>query len=215
MQDYFSYIQNPFCYNEFIKICWRNFFLLLFTYLLVFLPLGLISMITSKFTSISRIPIELTFYRRFLLGIVFAPIVEEFLFRFLLVINRKNLIVFFGFCLTLITFYLLKKNFMFLLFTALFAAVSIVYLYYQKYFTFFENHYRVFFYLSAIIFGLVHITNFKGITLNNFMFTPLLVLPQVFGGTILGYVRVKYGFLYNVLFHAIVNIPILFMSSGI
>ncbi|MDW5288349.1 CPBP family intramembrane glutamic endopeptidase [Formosa sp. PL04] len=73
------------------------------------------------------------------------------------------------------------------------------------------------FYFFALSFGLVHITNFE-ITRNVILLAPILVAPQIIIGLFLGVIRLQYGLVYSMLFHAIYNgiliIPaILFLSS--
>ena len=60
------------------------------------------------------------------------------------------------------------------------------------------------FYLSIIGFGFIHIFNFEAYE-NALWMAPLLILPQLITGLFLGFVRVRMGFLYGVLFHALFN----------
>ena len=62
----------------------------------------------------------------------------------------------------------------------------------------------IIFYLSCLLFGIVHIYNFPNAD-ELMAVAPLLTFPQFFLGTILGFLRVRFGFWYNVLFHAIHN----------
>lgn len=59
-------------------------------------------------------------------------------------------------------------------------------------------------YSSAIIFALVHYSNFDSST-NSFYFIPILVLPQFIMGLLLAYLRVRYSFILAFLLHAIHN----------
>jgi len=129
--------------------------------------------------------------------------------RLLLVFNRRNMAIFIACCAVFFVYFFIKSSPKFLIFSLLTAVFSIVYLYHDKCGTFLNTFYQLFFYFIAALFGLMHIFNFTGINWNNLIFTPLLVLPQIFLGLILGYLRVTYGFIYGVLFHAIVNISIL------
>jgi hypothetical protein len=76
----------------------------------------------------------------------------------------------------------------------------------------YKRFFAVIFYISAIVFGLIHISNYteRGTVL--FML-PLLVLPQIIVGFVLGYVRIKYGFRYSYLLHAIFNGALILPSS--
>jgi membrane protease YdiL (CAAX protease family) len=67
---------------------------------------------------------------------------------------------------------------------------------------FFKNsaYFPVAFYLSCLIFGLVHLGNFEeGSSL--LLWAPLLVAPQLIMGFFLGYLRVKLGLGYAILMH--------------
>ena len=71
---------------------------------------------------------------------------------------------------------------------------------------FWLKNYRFFFYASAIIFGLVHITNYENrFTLLLALFTPFIILSQLASGFVMGYLRVRLGFLWGFLYHAIWN----------
>ncbi|RPH33885.1 MAG: CPBP family intramembrane metalloprotease [Bacteroidales bacterium] len=112
-------------------------------------------------------------------------------------------------CAVFFVYFFVRSNSKFLIFSFLIAVTSIVNLYQNQCDIFLKRHYPLFFFFSAILFGLLYIFNFEGINVYNFIFTPLLVLPQIFMGLILGYIRVIYGFKYGVLLHAIVNTSIL------
>lgn len=211
MNNLFVYLKKPIPPSSFIKINWGNFFLMLFIYFVFALPLGAIDFITLKLTGISRPPLDLSLYKKVLLGIILAPIYEEVLMRLLLVFNRRNIAIFITCCAVFFVYFLIKSNPKFLIYSTLIVAISITCIYHNQCLSFINNNYKIFFYLSAIVFGLLHVFNFTGINGYNLIFTPLLVLPQIFMGLILGYLRVNYGFKYGILFHAIVNTSILFV----
>ncbi|MBX0333937.1 CPBP family intramembrane metalloprotease [Pontibacter sp. HSC-14F20] len=64
--------------------------------------------------------------------------------------------------------------------------------------------YGVFFYLVAFAFGLIHIANFTDFDYASaaVLLIPILIAPQVIGGMLMGYMRVKYGFLWGYFLHA-------------
>lgn len=66
------------------------------------------------------------------------------------------------------------------------------------------KYFKITFYISAILFGFVHITNFD-ITTNILLLSPILVLPQILLGCYLGFIRVKFGLLWSILLHAAYN----------
>lgn len=67
---------------------------MLAVYLVFTMPLGVVGFITLKLTGITRLPLDLTLYKKVLLAIVLAPIYEEVLMRLLLVFSRRNTVIF-------------------------------------------------------------------------------------------------------------------------
>ncbi len=77
----------------------------------------------------------------------------------------------------------------------------------------FQSYFGLLFYFSAVFFGLIHITNYANIQ-QLWWLTPLLVLPQLFGGLELGYIRVQYGLFWAMFNHALNNfIPFVATAS--
>ncbi|WP_158624934.1 CPBP family glutamic-type intramembrane protease [Gynurincola endophyticus] len=66
------------------------------------------------------------------------------------------------------------------------------------------NKFHVIYYTSAIVFAWLHLLNFE-LNYTNILLTPILTLPQLFSGLVTGYLRVKFGFLYPLLFHVFTN----------
>jgi hypothetical protein len=80
----------------------------------------------------------------------------------------------------------------------------------------YQKIYPYLFYFSAILFGLVHLFNFK-INLTYILLAPVLVGPQIMAGLIAGYLRVQYNVWIGYLYHAFHNaiflaLPILFFN---
>ncbi len=78
-----------------------------------------------------------------------------------------------------------------------------------------KSYFNIIFWLLTLIFGFYHITNFD-ITTAVLLFSPLLVLPQIIVGAILGFIRVRFGLLWAIGLHSVYNFvlmgPILVMS---
>ncbi len=70
---------------------------------------------------------------------------------------------------------------------------------------FWQKHFKILYYLSCISFAWLHIFNFE-LNLTNFLWLPILTLPQLFSATIAGYTRVAFGFQYPLLIHMFTNI---------
>lgn len=147
-----------------------------------------------------------------------APIVEELQCRLWLKYSRINFATFSGIWL----FYFFKRVIVgFGLFgehdnTSLAIGLSLivmamVYSYLHENNTinnrlerFWQKYYKVIFYVSVIGFGFLHTTNFD-LRFSTMMLIPIITLPQTSLGFMLGYVRLKYGFLYGILLHSAFN----------
>lgn len=68
-----------------------------------------------------------------------------------------------------------------------------------------RKYYGWLFYGQAIIFGLVHISNYNLAEMDAWYILPFLVVPQTMLGFILGYSRIKYGFWSNIYLHMVHN----------
>ena len=68
-----------------------------------------------------------------------------------------------------------------------------------------SKYYPRFFYLSAIIFGLIHISNYPLHGALSFIYI-LFVTPQLAMGFFFGNIRMRYGFIWGFFLHAMVNI---------
>lgn len=67
------------------------------------------------------------------------------------------------------------------------------------------------FYFLAILFGLVHLSNFT-ITNNVILLAPILVAPQIILGGYLGYIRVRFGLGWSILLHSAYNFIFILIS---
>ena len=67
-----------------------------------------------------------------------------------------------------------------------------------------DKFYGRVFYLMTMAFGLMHIMNFEP-SLNIYLLEPILVAPQILIGINLGYLRVRFGLIWSILFHAFYN----------
>lgn len=74
-----------------------------------------------------------------------------------------------------------------------------------------KNSFKIAFYSFAIIFGLVHITNYN-ITTNVLLLIPFLIAPQTILGGYLGFIRVRFGLQWSMLLHACYNAFFMIMA---
>jgi membrane protease YdiL (CAAX protease family) len=78
-----------------------------------------------------------------------------------------------------------------------------------------SRYFKTALYISVILFGLIHISNFENME-GYYWLTPILVAPQLFAGFFLGFTRVKLGLGWAMLLHATHNLillgPFIFMK---
>ncbi len=67
-----------------------------------------------------------------------------------------------------------------------------------------KKTFKIAFYVIAVLFGLVHITNY-GMTTNVLLLAPILVAPQTILGGYLGFIRTRFGLQWSILLHAAYN----------
>lgn len=76
-----------------------------------------------------------------------------------------------------------------------------------------SRNFKVVFWIFTLLFAAVHFSNFAS-TVSMYL-APILVLPQLVLGIMLGYIRVGWGTRYSMLFHGIHNaIPLSLMLLG-
>jgi len=151
-----------------------------------------------------------------LLVCIFAPIIEEFLFRWHL--RKKYLSIYFVcFTLGLISNYFINSSFLtwpvyiFFLFVALIVQGYFKRIDMRRRLVFHRRSFGYLFYYAAIIFGLTHLGNIKDLTLSDPAF-PLFVSSQIFTGLSLGFIRIKYGLGYSMLLHGCFNFILVLLT---
>jgi membrane protease YdiL (CAAX protease family) len=71
-----------------------------------------------------------------------------------------------------------------------------------------SKYFKYALYISVVLFGLIHISNFENIE-GYYWLVPILVAPQLFAGAFLGFTRVKLGLGWAMLLHATHNLILL------
>lgn len=64
--------------------------------------------------------------------------------------------------------------------------------------------FKYLFYFLAISFGLIHITNFEGFK-DQLGWIPFLTINQLFAGFVLGYIRIRFGLIWSIIYHSLYN----------
>ncbi|MFD2288969.1 CPBP family intramembrane metalloprotease [Pedobacter petrophilus] len=146
--------------------------------------------------------------------LIFAPIVEELIFRLPLKVSRLN--IFISALMAYFLFYLSHKPISSLI-TAnelikfvVFISLSILVLssLKERFLSFvLHKYFGVYFYALITVFGLLHLTNFLSAVPGNLIaFAPLFAFHQVIVGFFLGYLRLKNGLIWCILLHSLFNL---------
>lgn len=137
--------------------------------------------------------LNLPYWSLILVGVVVAPFIEELIFRFPMKYSRNYLL---QFIIALV---------------ALFAPAESKNALYAQVRSYWRRYFWVFFYLLSTFFAFVHIYNYVDAK-QLLLLSPLLTLMQFITGLIIGYIRVRFGFLWGWYYHAFFNL--LFFSMA-
>ena len=82
-----------------------------------------------------------------------------------------------------------------------------------------NTYYRGIIYVSALVFALIHISNYE-YSIMLLVLSPIIVMPQFVIGLFAGYLRVKYGFIWGFYLHSLHNliflgIPLILLPTSI
>jgi membrane protease YdiL (CAAX protease family) len=152
-------------------------------------------------------PAEIVF-----LGVVFAPLLEELVFRLFLAPLRPGYLIIAG--LGTAVFFVddrLDVSELMLIAGAALIAMAVAAARSpearDRLSRSWDRRFAWVFYGSAMAFGLVHVFNYDygPIGADEVLLSPLLVAPQMVGATVLGYVRIRLGYWFAVANHAIFN----------
>jgi len=146
--------------------------------------------------------------------LVFAPIVEELIFRLPLKISKQNIFIamiaayslFYLSHKSLTTIITLRELFRFSVFVTV--SFAVVFSLKEQFLSRLLNKYfGVYFYSLTVVFGLLHVANFLSLVPENLIFiAPLFALHQVIVGFFLGYLRIKNGLIWCILLHFMFNL---------
>ncbi len=209
MYELKNYLRNPiYCSNEKPKL--KAILFLFLVYVITIILIGIvIALITKEFhIKINEFKLS-THFKTILVGVIIVPFYEEILFRSLLKFKKANITLFIA---TIVVFIVIAavnlkiKSIIF--FSALLLGfLSMLFVFKRiRLESFLSSKFKFFFYASALLFGLLHAFNFSGNIYLILAFSPILGGPQIVLGLILGYIRMKNGLVYSILFHMIVNI---------
>lgn len=208
----FNFILNPYI-PERKKPLIKDLIKLFGINLLAFIPLRLIIIFVSKKFGITQVNFfELS--TLFILYTVFlAPVIEEFVFRSWFKWSRINSIILIILFVALIAVSFFRAKTLFCVVIMLILGIILFSLSRarkQKVIELISTKIKYFYWGSSIVFGLVHASNFVGNIWYLIGFSFILGSPQIVGGLIFGFTRLKYGLRYSILIHILNNSLLLF-----
>jgi len=148
----------------------------------------------------------------FLFVVIFGPLLEEILFRLNLKITKLNISAFLTGLLVLIIQVSFFRKFHFFIylstipiFALIYYAINHFHFPIEKIDHFVKSKFRYVFHFSAIVFGMIHLTNYATIYWWMIVLIPFLTAPYIAMGYVFGYARMKYGFANGLLMHSTIN----------
>jgi len=156
------------------------------------------------------------FFGALFMASILAPLAEESIFRWQLT-KRYASIYFVCLTLALIVIYLSKREDLQWSIVVFFLILSFIIHRYIKRIRISKRHqlyhrlYPYLFYYTSLLFGLIHFSNIKGLTLSDPTFL-IFTSTQAFGGLSMGYIRVKHGLFYSILLHSTFNLIVFLME---
>lgn len=131
-----------------------------------------------------------------ILAIIFAPIIEEPIFRLHLDLTKKSMLLSLGVSIFLVFDFWIATAALWIYLIWLFVSVS-------------RNNppsLKLVVYSSAILFGLIHLSNFTSLDYTTqFYLIPLLIGEQVIMGLLFSFIRLRYGMKWAMIYHGLYN----------
>ena len=169
------------------------------------------------FTSVFKLMIEsqknIKGYYGFFLVVILAPVVEELIFRLILVPKRRNIAIFtfaFSFLIINKTYYLIEIDWLLLMSLAVSGLLSFLVFKLLKrkpeIETVIGKRQKIITIVSVVLFGLLHIANIENLHWELVLLYPVYALPQMISGYVCSVQRLKLGFVWGLLFHSMINL---------
>ena len=152
-------------------------------------------------------------YYSIFLVVILGPLVEELIFRLILVPKRRNIAIFtfvFSFLVLNKTYYINKIDW--LLLVSLVVSGLLSFLVFNllkrnpKIETAIGKRQKIITMVSVVLFGLLHIVNIENLHWELALLYPVYSLPQMILGYVSSVQRLKLGFVWGLLFHSMINL---------
>ena len=152
-------------------------------------------------------------YYGFFLVVILGPLVEELIFRLILVPKRRNIAIFTFVFLFLVlnkTYYINKIDWLLLVSSAVSGLLSFLVFNLlkrnPKIETAIGKRQKIITIVSVVLFGLLHIANIENLHWELTLLYPVYALPQMILGYVSSVQRLKLGFIWGLLFHSTINL---------
>ena len=147
--------------------------------------------------------------------VILGPLVEELIFRLILVPKRRNIAIFtfvFSFLIMNKTYYLIEIDWLLLMSLAVSGLLSFLVFNLLKRNPEIEiaigKRQKIITMVSVVLFGLLHIANIENLHWDLALLYPVYALPQMILGYIFSVQRLKLGFIWGLLFHSMNNLMV-------
>ena len=145
--------------------------------------------------------------------VILGPLVEELIFRLILVPKRRNIAIFtfvFSFLVLNKTYYIIKIDWLLLVSLVVSGLLSFLVFNLLKrkpeIETTIGKRQKIITMVSVVLFGLLHIVNIENLHWELALLYPVYVLPQMILGYVCSVQRLKLGFVWGLLFHSMINL---------
>ena len=152
-------------------------------------------------------------YYGFFMVVILGPLVEELIFRLILVPKRRNIAIFtfvFSFLIMNKTYYLIEIDWLLLMSLAVSGLLSFLVFKLLKrkpeIETVIGKRQKITTIVSVVLFGLLHIANIENLHWELVLLYPVYALPQMISGYVCSVQRLKLGFIWGLLFHSMINL---------
>ena len=152
-------------------------------------------------------------YYSIFMVVILGPLVEELIFRLILVPKRRNIAIFtfvFSFLVLNKTYYINKIDWLLLVSLAVSGLLSFLVFNLLKrkpeIETAIGKRQKIITMVSVVLFGLLHIANIETLHWELALLYPVYALPQMILGYVSSVQRLKLGFVWGLLFHSMINL---------
>lgn len=215
-----SYIKNPDNQRYYFETSVKKGVV----FLQVFLICLFVVLLTSSLTGIIRYVFRINFQSNdfplfyfWAINIMIIPIIEETAYRLPLVYRRLNI----SLSSLFISYTLISYSFghnilncddgLFIRITVSVIFMCIVYFLLgfeninKRLVRYWSQNQRIIFYIFLIAFTVRHLDTYE-LSGASIALSPILLLPLFFNGIFLSFIRIRFGFIYSILFHVMINI---------